>query len=94
VSWIDSSLYIGRSPQACSGKLEIFPGCAQSRKVLPCIQLIHKHLYDSCNGLQQLQELSVLTWFGPQARLLTVVYGFGQRVPLLMVTDTSSSPEK
>jgi hypothetical protein len=93
VSLIDSSLYIGRSPQPGSGS-QIGPGCDRSGTLFPCIQLTHKHLCDSRNGLQQLQELSVLTKLGPHATVPIVVYGFGQRVPLLMVADTSSSPKK
>lgn len=52
------------------------------------ICIIRQCLPDSCKPLRRLQELSVLTRLLPQATLLTVCYGFGERVPHLMVTDT------
>jgi len=54
----------------------------------PRIYLINMRLQDSCKGLRRLQELSFLTGFARQATVLTVVYGLGQRAPLLMVSGT------
>jgi hypothetical protein len=52
------------------------------------IYIIRQCLPDSCKALRRLQELSVLTSRTPPATLLAVVYGFGERVPLLIVADT------
>ena len=63
-------------------------GHATFREAIARIYIICRWLPDSCKHLRRLQELSVLTRLAPQATLLTVVYGFGERVPLLIVTDT------
>jgi hypothetical protein len=52
------------------------------------IYIICQWLPDSRKRLRRLQELSVLTRLIPRDTLLTVCYGFGELVPLLIVTDT------
>jgi hypothetical protein len=40
--------------------------------------MIINSLQDGCKGLRQLQELSVLTGFGPQVTVTLVIDGFGE----------------